>query len=131
MIAQLKSMGFRTTLWVYPFINKDSNTFKNSSSYLLKFNNGSVLTCEWWHNTAGHVDFTNTAAQDWFVSRLMRLRNEIGIDSFKFDAGELAWIEPDFQFSDESIQQKPNYFVRAYQETFSRLGIFYESKRSI
>lgn len=40
---------------------------------------------------AGTIDFTNPKAVDWWLGRLNQLK-ELGIDSFKFDAGETSWL---------------------------------------
>ena len=37
------------------------------------------------------IDFTNQKAVDWWIGRLKKLQ-ELGIDSFKFDAGEGSWL---------------------------------------
>ena len=121
MTSTLKSQGYRTTLWVYPLVNTDSAAFKESK-YFVKSKSGAVLTQHWWEGQASHVDFTNKEAQNWFVSRLEHLKNTTGVDSFKFDAGELNWVNPNFQFSNRSIQQTPGLFSKLYAETCARLG---------
>lgn len=40
---------------------------------------------------AGAIDFTNKEAVTWWVNRLNKIK-EMGIDSFKFDAGETSWL---------------------------------------
>lgn len=40
---------------------------------------------------AAAIDFTNSKAVEWWVSRLRKLE-ALGIDSFKFDAGEVSWL---------------------------------------
>lgn len=50
---------------------------------------------EWWNSEkrqSAYIDFTKSAAADWYVARLNKLKNEAGIDSFKFDAGETSWL---------------------------------------
>ena len=128
MVSQLKSMGYRTTLWVYPFINTDSATFKEAQDHFIKSQSHSVLVQGWWEGKGAHVDFTNKAAQDWYVGRLNHLRNTTGIDSFKFDAGELGWLDQDFLFSDKNIQQTPTELTRLYAETAARLGNMIETR---
>ena len=123
MTTSLNSQGYRTTLWVTPFVNTDSDVFNKESKYFIKSQNGSVLINSWWEGKGAHVDFTNKEAQNWFVSRLEHIKNSTGIDSFKFDAGELNWVNPDFKFSDQSIQQSPALISKLYTETCARLGI--------
>lgn len=89
----LKEKGFRITLWVHPFINKDCDPHFSEAlnkGYLVLNHNGSPDTM-WWNsepNEAVHIDFTNSEAAQWFVNRLNTLKATSGIDSFKFDAGE-------------------------------------------
>ncbi|XP_043465046.1 myogenesis-regulating glycosidase [Leptopilina heterotoma] len=94
LITTLKSKGFRTTLWIHPFINEDCTTSYNEArdaGYFVKNTDDSITTA-WWQGTrAAVIDFTNSAAVTWWVNRLKKLQ-EIGIDSFKFDAGEVSWL---------------------------------------
>lgn len=63
------------------------------SDFFVKNQDGSVLT-HWWNSDilqAQHVDFSNSEAREWFASRLRKLRNDHGIDGFKFDAGETTF----------------------------------------
>lgn len=60
---------------------------------MVKSYNGSTRT-QWWNTnktneTAAFIDFTNPAAAEWYVNRLKKLQIESGIDSFKFDGGEV------------------------------------------
>ncbi len=123
MVKQLHSMGYRVTLWVYPFINTDCETFKTATNYFVKDKSGKVLLQRWWNGEAAHIDFTSNDARNWFVSRLQHIKNTTGIDSFKFDAGELSWLNTDFHFSDQSIQETPSVFSRLYSETAAKLGL--------
>lgn len=64
--------------------------------YLVLDHNGSPLT-KWWNSNAGeaaYIDFTKTAAVNWYVGRLKALQLSAGIDSYKFDAGESSWTPP-------------------------------------
>lgn len=50
---------------------------------------------EWWNSEKGqsaYIDFTKKEAADWYAARLTKLKNDAGIDSFKFDAGETSWL---------------------------------------
>lgn len=51
---------------------------------------------------AAYIDFTNPAAREWFISRLVKLKDAAegyGFDGFKFDAGETTWAPSDPQLS--------------------------------
>jgi len=47
----------------------------------------------WWGTQPVRgIDFTNEDACEWFVSRLKHLQEDIGLDGFKFDAGEPCFM---------------------------------------
>ncbi|CAG2115530.1 unnamed protein product [Medioppia subpectinata] len=125
MVTKLKDNGYRVTLWVYPFINADCDVFNKESQYLIKTQNNSIAVKDWWNGKGGHIDFTNKKAQQWFISRLQHIKNTTGIDSFKFDAGELGWISADFKFNDPVINETPVTLTQLYAETASQLGVVY------
>lgn len=58
------------------------------------------------------IDFTNPAAVEWWVSRL-KLLQELGIDSFKFDAGETSWL-PQVPTLNASFELQPSIFTQEY-----------------
>ncbi|XP_063700156.1 myogenesis-regulating glycosidase-like [Culicoides brevitarsis] len=96
LVARLASKGFRTTLWVHPFINKNSNKWyveAISKKYVVFDHEGHPNTT-WWNSGNGessYIDFTKPSAIEWFVSRLHKLKSENGFESFKFDSGESSW----------------------------------------
>lgn len=93
LVAQLHGMGFRVTMWVHPFVNADCAPYFEAGTdggFFVRNVNGSAATT-WWNGNGSYVDFTNPAAVAWFQRRLQKLRNETGVDSFKFDAGESGW----------------------------------------
>ncbi|XP_021708954.1 uncharacterized family 31 glucosidase KIAA1161 [Aedes aegypti] len=105
LTEQLKEMGFRVTLWVHPFINKNCQpwyTEAMTKGFFVKSHNETVgYKTKWWNseeNEASYINFNNPAAVDWFRQRLLELRDQ-GIDSFKFDAGETSWapMDPDVE----------------------------------
>lgn len=47
----------------------------------------------WWGTQPVRaIDFTNDDACEWFVKRLKKLQQEVGLDGFKFDAGEPCFL---------------------------------------
>lgn len=74
-----------------------SYVFERIFRYFVVNHRGNVNTKWWntkWWQRAGHIDFTNSEATKWYTNRLERLRDEAGIDGFKFDAGETSWTPP-------------------------------------
>ncbi|KAF7401558.1 hypothetical protein HZH68_007378 [Vespula germanica] len=113
--------GFRVTLWIHPFINKNcepaySTALKNS--YFVKSTTGKV-DMQWWQGTeAATIDFTNPEAVKWWVARLKVLEG-YGIDSFKFDAGEPSWL-PQISSLNSSLDIQPGIFTKDYVTTLAK-----------
>ena len=84
-------------------------------------NSTKVSLTQWWDgNLAALIDFTNKDAADWFVKQLNMIRNETGIDSFKFDAGEFGYV-PTY-YSLKNATTNPEQFSMEYAKTAYRVG---------
>ena len=96
MIADIKKLGYNVTVWVHPFFNNDGEGFREAEAkgYLVKkFNSDTAELTSWWNGeTSGILDVSNTEAVTWFLGKMEHLRTEYGVDSFKFDAGEINWM---------------------------------------
>ena len=94
MIEDLHSMGFEVTLWVTPFFNPSSKNFTTGSrkGYFITGEDGQPVTISWWHGNGALLDVRNKEAMSWFWHELKKLEN-LGIDGFKFDAGEASFID--------------------------------------
>src|SRR5699024_877323 len=91
LVDAIHKLGYRVTLWAYPFVNADSTAFNESEPHLTRNTNGNLAGVSWWNGLGGIIDFSNQTAVSWFINRLKALQNVTGLDSFKFDAGELSW----------------------------------------
>lgn len=91
MVEQLHAKGFHVMLWLVPFISPDSDQFRElrSRGLLLAGADGEVIVREWWNGFSALLDVTNPEAGKWLLSQLDALRDEFGVDGFKFDAGDL------------------------------------------
>uniref|UniRef100_A0A1I8MXX3 Glycosyl hydrolase n=1 Tax=Musca domestica TaxID=7370 RepID=A0A1I8MXX3_MUSDO len=122
----LKAKGFRVTLWIHPFINKNCEpTYSDAlnKGYLVLDHKGNPDT-QWWNSKTGeaaYVDFTKTEVQEWFKKRLQRLQTEDGIDSFKFDAGETSWVPSDPVLSGDE-HMSPHQITEQYVRTVGSFG---------
>lgn len=92
--------------------------------YLVTNRTGSTDT-QWWNSLTGeaaYVDFTNTAAAQWYYNRLAQLLVDTGIDSFKFDAGESSWTPSDSLYTGYTAEQHPMIITSEYIKTVSQFG---------
>ena len=103
MIANLKKMGFRISLWESPIINRGStrggSEYDDSLSihygiasgrgYFLKRADGSVYDVSWNHGRGALVDFSNPEAAAWWIS-LHEPLTRMGVDVFKTNFGYLV-----------------------------------------
>ncbi|XP_017301104.1 myogenesis-regulating glycosidase-like [Diaphorina citri] len=104
-ISQLNSLGFRTTMWVHPFVNN------NCEPYYTRFKEMDILV----NNLTHHY------GTQWYVNRLKTLQKEIGLDSYKFDAGESSFA-PQVPKLNCPEHEHPRCLTKAYVEAASKLG---------
>ncbi|PAA66779.1 hypothetical protein BOX15_Mlig006082g2, partial [Macrostomum lignano] len=120
MTAKLKYIGHRVTTWIVPFFNKNTSAYDEAAAagYLLiervNDNNNKSADILWWQGVGGQLDPTNPSAVSWFANRLVTFRQQFGIESFKFDAGEVYYLrgartqaplEAPMQFTTAYVQQ--------------------------
>ncbi|CAG0878569.1 unnamed protein product [Darwinula stevensoni] len=122
MVQELKDAGFRVTLWIHPFSNNWCDSFDEHPQYFIKDSAGDVGLTTWWAGIlAGTLDPTNPATVQWFFDTLNALRDTVGIDNFKFDAGETNWLPLDFVIDvEESLI--PDGYTKAYVEMVAPFG---------
>ncbi|XP_046579700.1 myogenesis-regulating glycosidase-like [Haliotis rubra] len=104
------------TLWIHPFINIDAKAFPYlaSKGWMIQDVSGArpALT-SWWNGPmAGHIDFSNPDAAQWFLDELNTLKTTYGIDSFKFDAGDVNYLPPVFRSHQDFVNR--NHLTRLY-----------------
>ncbi|KAF5297325.1 hypothetical protein FQA39_LY12164 [Lamprigera yunnana] len=125
-VTYIKSLNFRVTLWVHPFINLDCKKYLETArkyGFLVKDLNGNDLT-QWWNSgskEATYLDFSNTEVQEWFIDKMKTLQHKHGIDSFKFDAGETTW-GPEMPQIFGDVENIPNSLSVDYVRTCAKLG---------
>lgn len=105
LMDELHKMGFKTMLWICPFISPDSEVFRELSvkKLLLLDNEGNQtiswnkakkpLLIKWWNGYSACLDLTNPAAQQWLKTKLNTLQNKYGVDGFKWDAGDAYFYD--------------------------------------
>ncbi|XP_039291634.1 myogenesis-regulating glycosidase [Nilaparvata lugens] len=130
LTKQLKDMGFRTTIWTHPFVNKECPDFAllKDKGYFVANQTGEVLM-KWWDGEGGVVDFTKPSAVQWFAAKHTKLLQDYAIDGFKFDAGEVGWL-PQIARLNCSLDQHPRCFSQSYAETLAKFGPMSEMRVS-
>uniref|UniRef100_A0A2S2NFM9 Putative family 31 glucosidase n=1 Tax=Schizaphis graminum TaxID=13262 RepID=A0A2S2NFM9_SCHGA len=131
-VNKLKSYGFKTSLWIHPFVNKECSiheTVKNKGYFVNSTSN--TVDSTWWNGNASYVDFTNPEAAAWWSNTLRNLLAKSGIDTLKFDAGESSWSPPLPVYYDNDLTYYPDNIVNAYLNTIKAFGngIEYRSSR--
>ncbi|XP_077987111.1 myogenesis-regulating glycosidase-like [Glandiceps talaboti] len=124
MVDRLHGMGFTVSVWVTPFANLDSKAFTEglNNGYWVEDGKGQTpAVVKWFSPNIGTIlDVTNPEAVEWFLSRLERLRHDVGIDAFKCDAGEVYYL-PQSYITQHPLRS-PNEYSTKYVEMVSRLG---------
>ncbi|XP_049764904.1 myogenesis-regulating glycosidase-like isoform X1 [Schistocerca cancellata] len=125
-IQDLNNKGFRVTLWAHPFVSTVCSAYSEAKSrnYLVKNLDQSWDRTVWWNGIAGLVDFTNRNATSWWNGKLTALRDNYGIDGFKFDAGETSYMpgSPEVGHLQSPIRLQPNIFTSQYVENAASLS---------
>ncbi|XP_060065783.1 myogenesis-regulating glycosidase-like [Ylistrum balloti] len=123
MIQTLKEMGYRVTTWIHPFANLDSEAFLEGveNGYWLMDTSGQVpALIKWWQGVGAILDTTNPEAADWFIKRLKTMQQEYGVDSFKFDAGEMTYLPSSYRT--HRTLKNPGYFTKSFVDIVSQFG---------
>jgi alpha-glucosidase len=130
MISELHKMGFKVMLWVCPFVSADQylivhEIMKNKGFLLQKTDENTTwetattpASINWWNGQSALLDFSNSAAVNWFNTQLDYLVNEFGIDGFKLDAG-------DFSFYPPTALSKEPATPNQQSELFAKIGLRY------
>lgn len=69
-------------------------------------------------NGTGSIDFTNKEAANWWIGRLKKIQ-ELGIDTFKFDAGE-TYNLPQIPVLSGPIELQPGIYATDYLSTLAK-----------
>ena len=112
MVNELRQLGFRVTLWVHPFASIMSRAIGAGDFWVRSPLTRGFTT--WWNGVGKCLDVTNPSAVQWFRNSLRQLVDDVGVTSFKFDAGELSWLPRGFTTHAELAT--PNDFTRTYAE---------------
>ena len=100
MIEQLHTWGFSVMLWLVPFLSPDGDSFRRAApaGWLISEPDGEPVIRKWWNGYSAVPDLTDPAALTWLRGELGQLQ-DLGIDGFKFDAGDLR----DYRSDDRTL----------------------------
>jgi alpha-glucosidase (family GH31 glycosyl hydrolase) len=95
MTARLHEQGFAVMLWIVPLVTPDTPAFRSLAQrgLLIRDAAGDPAIGRWWNGYSAAVDLLNPEAAAWLAAELEGLRNEIGIDGFKFDGGDVSFYD--------------------------------------
>lgn len=95
MLKQLHDMGFQVMLWICPFVTPDTVEYRETrdKGLLIETPEGKTRIIEWWNGFSAGLDLTNPEAIGWLKEQMDELQ-ELGVDGFKFDAGDPRYYTP-------------------------------------
>ncbi|XP_065348970.1 myogenesis-regulating glycosidase-like [Cloeon dipterum] len=123
LVSNLRSLGFRVTLWIHPFMNENCPSFQTLKGlgYFAKDENGRTRT-RWWNGLLAAIfDFTNPDAANYWFSKIDAIKAISQVDSFKFDAGETSWL-PNPRVLSGPRDMQPNIYTSTYIRNVSQYG---------
>lgn len=147
MVETVHNSGMKVLLWQIPVLKYTDYAWEqkdNDEAYMIEqgyaVGNGSGssyrIPASGWFGSSLLLDFTNDAAVSWWMSKRAYLFDDIGIDGFKTDGGEMVWgIGTSFSDGSTGLEMRnayPNAYIESYFNyvesktgtgmTFSRAG---------
>ncbi|XP_070536046.1 myogenesis-regulating glycosidase-like [Ptychodera flava] len=128
MCDELHDLGFRVTIWTTPFGNYDSEAFREglvasdegNHYWVREPRNQAPGLIRWWNGIAGILDVTHEEAYQWNVQRLKDFTRDTGVDSYKFDAGEINYLPVGFIANEEIVN--PGEYTKLHADMSAELG---------
>ncbi len=122
MCADLKAKGFKTMLWISPFVSADSEVYRlmQKSDMLVKDKNNQPFITRWWNGYSAVMDLTNPVTVEYVKEKLGYLIGEYDIDGFKFDGGDL-----DFYNKEGLVAFDKNATASTHTESWTKLASMY------
>ncbi len=123
MIDSLHGMGFRVMLWIAPYVSPDSPEFRTleRKGYLLKNRTGKTAVIRWWNGFSACYDLTNPEAVAYLREQLEENRRRYGTDGFKFDGGDVAYMQ-----AEEYAYHDPEADANTYMQRWAELGASFD-----
>lgn len=117
LIAKIHERGIKVCVWINSYIAQESELFDeaDANGYLIKKTDGSTWQTDMWQPGMGIVDFTNSSAKAWYLSKLKALL-DMGVDCFKTDFGERIPSEGVTYFGGQDPERMHNFYTYLYNE---------------
>lgn len=143
MVTAAHSQNIKVVLWQIPVLKQDFDTnpstppqqhlndqsYAASQGYLVGDGSGGLYripTGEWFGDST-MPDFTNSAATTWWMSKRAYLFDDVGIDGFKTDGGEMIFGR-NVSFADgRKGDEMHNGYTNAYTGAY---GTYVQTKKS-
>lgn len=131
MVDDIHANGLKVLLWQVPiqkytstpYAQKDNDeAYMISQGYAVGNGSGGQYRIPWgqWFENSLLLDYTNSAATNWWMSKRSYLFDSVGIDGFKTDGGEMVWGRwntfANGKKGDEMRNQYSNDYVKAYNQ---------------
>lgn len=121
MFKKINDMGFKTILWVAPFVAPDTAEFRDlrKKGVLItrKSNPKTPAILHWWSGYSAAYDLTNPKGAEALKEVLRDMQKKYGMDGFKFDAGDIEFVVGDFKF------HKPDQIAADYCNEWSKFAL--------
>ena len=121
MVDSLHHMGFKVMVWICPFISPDCDVYRKlrDEGFLIKEKTThEPAMIHWWNGVSALLDLTNPRAMTWIKQQLSVLTDSVGIDGFKFDAGDAVFYNGNFECF-------KNVTPNEHSEIYGQLGLTY------
>lgn len=122
MVDKLHADDFRVTTWVTPFVNLNSKNYNTYPEYFVQDGDSGPGRVNWWDGIGRIIDFTNADACEWYYQNLETFRKSTGVDSFKFDAGEINYVTKIKDYETKKFLRNLGDYTKDYGECARRLG---------
>lgn len=135
MVDAAHAQGIKMVLWQIPVLKQNFDTNPSSApqqhvndrehaiskGYVVTNADGSPyrIPSGQWFGDSMVPDFTNTAATDWWMSKRSYLVDEIGIDGFKTDGGEVIFGRGATFSNGSTGDSMHNAYPSAYTKAYS------------
>jgi alpha-glucosidase (family GH31 glycosyl hydrolase) len=120
LIRRMRAEGVRTVVWVTPWVNLDSRDGQippqpesdrlhrepasnyapgAAAGHFVRGSDGEPFVTQWWMGTGSTIDFTSTAAEEWWRAQARDLL-ALGVEGIKADDGEGYYLPDDVLLAD-------------------------------